>query len=179
MSAHALRSSSCLARTNSRMSGCQLLSVCMIAARRVLPPLLIVPPVASCTFMKETGPDGVPPPESFSRLERSFDQSAPTPEPNLNSRALSPISCQMSSMESSTEMMKQALAWGRTYGSTSMTVPVSASQPEIVLPPVSVIPYWWWRPTLNQAGLLKAPYWLTQSQVSSSENRSATASVAK
>ncbi len=101
----------------------------MIAARRVLPPLLMVPPVASWTRMKETGPEGVPPPDSFSRDERSFDQSAPTPEPNLKRRALSLISCQMSSIESSTEMMKQADACGRSYGSTSVTVPVSSSQP--------------------------------------------------
>ena len=70
---------------------------------------LMVPPVASCTFMKLTGPEGVPPPESFSCEERSLDQSAPTPRPNLNRRALSPMSFQMSSTESSTEMMKQAL----------------------------------------------------------------------
>ncbi len=85
-----------------------------MAARRVFPPDLMVPPVASWTFMNETGPDGWPPPESFSWLDRSFDQSAPTPLPNLNSRALSPISFQMSSTESLTEMMKQALAWGRS-----------------------------------------------------------------
>ena len=95
----------------------------MMAARRVLPPDLIVPPVASWTFMKLTGPDGMPPPDSFSWLDRSFDQSAPTPDPNLNSRADSPMSCQMSSTESSTEMMKQADAWGRSYGSTSTTSP--------------------------------------------------------
>ena len=86
----------------------------MMAARRVLPPDLIVPPVASCTRMNETGPEGMPPPESFSCDERSFDQSAPTPEPYLNSRALSPMSCQMSSIESFTEMMKHALACGRS-----------------------------------------------------------------
>ena len=63
--------------------------------------------------MKETGPLGVPPPDSFSLEDRSFDQSAPTPEPNLNKRALSPMSFQMSSIESSTEMMKHAEAWGR------------------------------------------------------------------
>jgi hypothetical protein len=65
--------------------------------------------------MNETGPEGVPPPESFSREDRRADQSAPTPEPNLKRRADSFISFQMSSMESSTEMMKHALAWGRTY----------------------------------------------------------------
>ena len=96
------------------MSGCQTFSVCMMAARRVLPPDLIVAPVASCTRMNETGPEGRPPPESFSFVERSLDQSAPTPEPNLNRRALSAMSCQMSSIESSTEMMKQAEAWGRS-----------------------------------------------------------------
>ena len=114
MSAHAFFSSVILASTNSMMSGCHDFSVCMIAARRVLPPHLIVPPVASCTFMNETGPVGWPPPESFSFDERSVLQSAPTPEPNLKSRALSSISFQMSSTESSTAMMKHALACGRS-----------------------------------------------------------------
>src|SRR5690606_3282497 len=97
---------------NSRMSACHDFRVCMMAARRVLPPDLIVPPVASCTRIKLTGPEGWPPPESFSFEERSLDQSAPTPEPNLNRRALSPMSCQMSSIESLTEMMKHAEACG-------------------------------------------------------------------
>ncbi len=144
-----------------------------MAARRVLPPDLIVPPVASWTFMKLTGPDGCPPPESFSCDDRSLDQSAPTPEPNLNSRADSPMSCQMSSTESSTEMMKQAEPCGRSYGSTGTTSPKvalagSRSTPEIVLPPESRTPYWSNRPTLNQTGLLNAPAWWVQSHVSSS-----------
>jgi hypothetical protein len=73
--------------------------------------------------MNETGPDGWPPPESFSFEERSVDQSAPTPEPNLNSRALSPMSCQMSSIESSTEMMKHADAWGARTGQPLRSLP--------------------------------------------------------
>ena len=128
----------------------------------------MVPPVASCTFMKETGPEGVPPPDSFSCDERSLLQSAPTPLPNLNSRALSPISFQMSSTESWTEMMKHADACGRWYGSTSWICCDAGSQPEIVLPPESRMPYCWPRPTLNQTGELNAPTWFVQSQVSSS-----------
>ncbi len=107
--------------------------------------------------MKLTGPDGAPPPLSFSCEDRSRDQSAPTPEPNLKSRALSPISFQMSSTESWTEMMKHADAWGRSYGSTFWIDCEAWSQPEMVLPPESRMPYCWPRPTLNQTGLLNAP----------------------
>jgi hypothetical protein len=37
--------------------------------------------------MKETGPDAVPPPAIFSRLERIVDRLLPAPEPNLKSIA--------------------------------------------------------------------------------------------
>ena len=43
--------------------------------------------MASYTRMKLTGPDGLPPPESFSWLERKVDRSVPVPEPNLKSMA--------------------------------------------------------------------------------------------
>ena len=46
----------------------------ILAARRVLPPLLITAATWSNTRMKLRGPDGVPPPESFSRLLRSVDK---------------------------------------------------------------------------------------------------------
>ena len=83
---------------NSRMSGCQILSDCILAARRVLPPLLTTAAIWSYTRMNESGPEGLPPPESFSRCERSVDRSVPVPEPNLKSMASLRASSMMSSM---------------------------------------------------------------------------------
>ena len=61
-SARALRSSIALHHTNSSMSGWSALRMTILAARRVLPPDLIVPADASAPRMKLTGPDAVPPP---------------------------------------------------------------------------------------------------------------------
>ncbi len=58
--------------------------------------------------MNESGPDGVPPPESFSRCERIVDRSVPVPLPNLNNIASLHARRMMSSMLSSTLWMKQA-----------------------------------------------------------------------
>ena len=57
----------------------------ILAARRVLPPDLMTPANASYPFMKDTGPEAVPPPASSSRDERIEDRLVPVPEPNLNS----------------------------------------------------------------------------------------------
>ena len=62
--------------------------------------------------MKLTGPEGLPPPESFSRLERRVDRSVPVPEPNLKSMASLWASRMIPSMSSETLWMKQADAWG-------------------------------------------------------------------
>ena len=51
--------------------------------------------------MNDSGPDGLPPPESFSRCERSVERSVPVPEPNLKSIASLRASSMMSSMSSS------------------------------------------------------------------------------
>src|SRR6202047_582846 len=83
MSAHAFFSSSTLQLTNSLMSGCSALRTTILAARRVLPPDLITPAEASAAFMKESGPEAVPPEESFSRCERKADRFTPEPEPPL------------------------------------------------------------------------------------------------
>ncbi len=51
-------SSSCaLHQMNSSMSGCSMSRMTIFAARRVLPPDLIVPAEASAPRMKLTGPD--------------------------------------------------------------------------------------------------------------------------
>ena len=61
----ALRSSTALHHTNSSMSGWSTSRITILAARRVLPPDLIVPAEASAPRMKLTGPDAVPPPDSL------------------------------------------------------------------------------------------------------------------
>jgi len=64
--------------------------------------------------MNDSGPDGLPPPDSRSRCERSVDRSVPVPEPNLKSMASLRASSMMSSMLSPTLWMKQAEAWGNS-----------------------------------------------------------------
>src|SRR3990170_7745197 len=126
MSAQAFFSSSALQRMNSTMSGWSALSTTILAARRVLPPLLITPAEASAARMKETGPEASPPPESRSRDERIPARLIPEPEPPLKMMPSRRYQSRIDSIVSSTEMMKQADACG--CGST---------------------------PTLNHTGLLK------------------------
>src|SRR6185436_902771 len=116
--------------------------------------------------MKDSGPDGLPPPESFSRCERSVDRSVPVPEPNLNSMASLRASSMMSSMLSSTLWMKQAEPCGYSYGFSGLvTVCVLGFQCQLHCAPFT--PYWWYKPTLNQTGELNAPCWCRQSQLKS------------
>src|SRR5947199_10414557 len=64
-------SSSCaLHQMNSSMSGWSASSTTIFAARRVLPPDLIVPADASAPRMNDTGPDAKPPFDSCSLEER-------------------------------------------------------------------------------------------------------------
>ena len=65
------------------MSGWSASRITIFAARRVLPPDLIVPAEASAPRMKLTGPDAVPPPLSHSALERMCDRLVPAPDPPL------------------------------------------------------------------------------------------------
>ena len=102
----------------------------ILAARRVFPPLLITPAKASNPFMKLTGPEAVPPPESRAREERRGEKLVPVPEPNLNSFPSVRASDRIESMVSWTELMKHAEHWG--WGSI---------------------------PQLNQTGELNAAYW--------------------
>ena len=80
-SAAALSSSLALHQMNSRMSGWSTSSTTILAARRVLPPDLIVPAQASAPRMKETGPEAVPPLPSGSIDPRMFERLMPEPEP--------------------------------------------------------------------------------------------------
>ena len=102
-----------------------------MAARRVLPPDLMVPAEASAPRMKLTGPDAVPPPLSSSCEERIFDRFTPAPEPPLKMIPSSVYQLRMESIWSSTERMKHADACWGTPGT----------------------------PMLNHTGELKAAFW--------------------
>src|ERR1700758_2401319 len=112
------------------MSGWSMLSTTIFAARRVLPPDLITPAEASAAFMKETGPDAVPPPPSRSLAERMAERFTPEPEPPLKMTPSRRYQSRIDSIVSFTDRMKQAEHCG--FGST---------------------------PTLNHTGLLNAAIW--------------------
>src|SRR5438094_9199256 len=80
----------------------------IFAARRVLPPDLITPAKASKPFMKETGPDAIPPPESCSLEERVGERLLPVPEPHLKSIPSVLASSRIELIVFSMELMKQA-----------------------------------------------------------------------
>src|SRR6266545_2817427 len=122
----------------------------ILAALRVLPPLLMVPAEASAPRMNETGPDASPPLPSGSFEERMVDRLIPAPEPPLKISPSSTYQLRMEGIVSSTDRMKHAEHWG--CGST---------------------------PTLNQTGELKAARWLTRRWASSQRNASASAWPAK
>src|SRR5256714_3876745 len=107
-SARILSSSRALVTTNSSMSGWSTSRMTIFAARRVAPPDLIVPALASAPRMKLTGPDAVPPLDSSSLDERMRDRLTPEPEPPLKINPSSLYQSRMESIESSTERMKQA-----------------------------------------------------------------------
>src|ERR1700681_4384934 len=90
------------------MSGWSALSTTILAARRVLPPDLITPADASAAFMNDSGPDAVPPDDSFSRHERSADRFTPAPEPPLKIIPSLRYQPRIDSMLSSTLRMKHA-----------------------------------------------------------------------
>src|ERR1700710_2278155 len=145
-SARILSSSLALVSTNSTMSGWSTSRTTILAARRVAPPDLMVPADASALRMKETGPLAVPPLERSSLEDRIRERFRPAPEPPLKMKPSSLYQFRIESIESSTERMKHAdTCWGEAV------------------------------PTLNQTGELKEKYWLTNSQVSSCSNSSASA----
>src|SRR6266700_441357 len=122
----------------------------IFAARRVFPPLLITPAKASKPFIKLTGPDAIPPPDSVSLLPRSVEKFVPVPEPHLKSIPSVRVSPMIDSMLSLTELMKHAEHCG--FGCT---------------------------PTLNHTGELNAIFCSTSRCVSSSRNASRDAMSAK
>src|SRR5919107_4638319 len=142
--ARILFSSWALVSINSSMSGWSTSSTTILAARRVAPPDLMVPALASAPRMNDTGPDAVPPDErSNSLLPRMRDRLRPAPEPPLKMRPSSRYQFRIESIESSTARMKQAL---------------TCCGDEV--------------PTLNHTGELKLKTWWRRAQVSSCSNSS-------
>src|SRR5262245_63409010 len=147
----ALRSSTALHQMKSRTSGWSTLRITILAARRVLPPDLIVPAEASAPRMKLTGPDAVPPPASCSLEDRILERLIPDPEPPLKIVPSSTYQLRIDVMWSSTARMKHAEhCWG-----------VSGT------------------PTLNHTGELNAAFWLTSRWLSSSAKICPSSDVAK
>src|SRR5271165_1975725 len=103
----ALRSSIALHQMKSSTSGWSASRMTILAARRVLPPDLIVPADASAPRMKLTGPDAVPPPFRSSCEERMRDRFTPAPDPPLKMTPSSVYQLRMESIVSSTARMKQ------------------------------------------------------------------------
>src|ERR1017187_5722666 len=113
MRSQAFFSSRSLHRMNSSTSGWSTLRMTIFAARRVLPPDLIAPAKLSKPFMKETGPDAMPPEESDSVDERSEERFEPVPDPNLKSMPSVLARSRIEDIESPTELMKHADAGDR------------------------------------------------------------------
>src|ERR687895_473634 len=149
-SAAAFSSSLALHQMKSRMSGWSMSSTTILAARRVLPPDLIVPAQESAPRMNDTGPDAVPPLESGSIDPRIFDRLMPAPEPPRKIRPSLVFHSRIDSIESSTERMKQALHCGCSS-----------------------------KPTLNQTGELNAAIWCSRTWVSSASKASPSSTDAK
>src|SRR3954464_438356 len=107
-SAAAFSSSRALHQMKSTMSGWSTSSTTIFAARRVLPPDLIVPAHASAPRMKDTGPEANPPFDSCSFEPRMFDRLMPDPEPPRKILPSLVFQPRIESRLSSTDRMKQA-----------------------------------------------------------------------
>src|ERR687891_1226765 len=149
-STRAFRSSRALHQMNSSTSGWSTSSTTIFAARRVLPPDLIVPADASAPRMNDTGPLAYPPFESCSFDERSFERLTPEPDPPRKMIPSRRIQSRIDSIESSIERMKHAEHCGFSS-----------------------------KPTLNHTGELKEAYWFTRIAFSSASKVSASSSLAK
>ncbi len=106
--AAAFSSSRALHQMNSAMSGWSTSSTTILAARRVLPPDLIVPAHASAPRMNDTGPDASPPFDRCSFEARMRDRLIPEPEPPRKILPSLVFQSRIDSSSSSTERMKQA-----------------------------------------------------------------------
>src|SRR5688572_5111761 len=106
-SALAFFSSLALHQMNSRMSGWSMSSTTIFAARRVLPPDLIVPAHESAPRMNETGPEAVPPLLKGSIEPRMFERLIPDPDPPRKILPSLEFQSRIESIVSSTDRMKQ------------------------------------------------------------------------
>src|SRR5450755_5130860 len=93
-------------------------STTIFAARRVLPPDLIVPAQASAPRMKLTGPDAVPPLDKGSIEPRILDRLIPEPEPPRKMLPSLVFQARIDSISSSTLRMKHALVCGLSSNPT-------------------------------------------------------------
>src|SRR3954468_15378714 len=148
--AAAFSSSLALHQMKSSTSGWSTSRTTIFAARRVLPPDLIVPAQESAPRMKETGPEASPPFDRCSLDARICDRLIPDPEPPRKIIPSLVFQSRIDSIVSSTDKMKQALHCGFSS-----------------------------KPTLNQTGELNAAIWLRRMWVSSSSKAEASSSVAK
>src|SRR3954452_7779300 len=129
-SAAAFSSSRALHQMKSRTSGWSTSSTTILAARRVLPPDLIVPAQASAPRMNDTGPLARPPLDRCSVDPRMFDRLMPDPEPPRKIMPSLVFQSRIDSILSWTLKMKQAEHCGCSS-----------------------------KPTLNQTGELNAAIW--------------------
>src|SRR3954465_9721301 len=148
--AAAFSSSLALHQMKSSMSGWSTSRTTIFAARRVLPPDLIVPAQASAPRMKLTGPEPRPPLERCSTEPRMLLRLIPDPDPPRKIIPSLVFQSRIDSIVSSTMRMKQAEHCGFSS-----------------------------KPTLNQTGELKAAFWLSRIAVSSPSKASASSSEAK
>src|SRR5215467_9991968 len=93
---------------NSTMSGWLVFKMTILAARRVLPPDLMTPANASNPFMKDTGPEAMPPPDNCSLEDRIGERLLPVPDPHLKSMPSVLAKSRIEPIVSSTELMKHA-----------------------------------------------------------------------
>src|SRR5215207_8976511 len=103
----AFSSSRALHQMKLSMSGWSTSSTTIFAARRVLPPDLMVPAHESAPRMKETGPEAVPPLASGSIDPRMFDRLMPEPDPPRKMLPSLVFQSRIESIVSSTLRMKQ------------------------------------------------------------------------
>src|SRR5512142_433577 len=175
--AWALASSFCLHSMKSTLSGWSMLRMTILAARRVLPPDLMTPAKASKPFMKLSGPEAVPPPESDSVEERSADRLVPVPDPHLKSMPSVLASVRMESSESWTELMKQAEHCGVLYPVTPNSTRCACGfQCQFCASELGSMRS---QPTLNHTGELKAAIWRSRMCTSSSWKTAASSEVRK
>src|SRR3989440_11050777 len=150
-SARAFFSSFALHQMKAETSGWSAFRTTILAARRVLPPDLMVPALASAPRMKLTGPLAVPPPARASLDERIRDRLIPEPDPPLKMVPSSTYQLRIEDISSSTARMKHAEHCCGVFGT----------------------------PTLNHTGELNAAFCVTSRCESSAAKTSASAPVAK